>query len=334
MENNREKIFKRNKDLEILLKDINFLFSRIEKSVLPKFKKPKYPIIFIQGVGRSGTTLLMQWLANSGCFSYPTNFLSRFYGAPYIGAKIQQLIFDKKYNFNNELYNFTEKIEYSSNLGKTKGALAPNEFWYFWRRFFKFDEIQILSKEQEKEVDKDTFISEIAAIEEVFKKPFVMKGMIVNWNLPFISKISDNIFFIHIKREPIYNIRSLLSARKKYFGNEEIWYSFKPPEYKILESLSPEEQVAGQIFFTNKAISEGLGKINQKRWIEIDYELFCEQPEMIFNKIKEMLIGSGYQFDHSYNGVERFNDRNKAELLERKGDLFEKSFNKFESGEF
>jgi len=41
------------------------------------------------GALRSGTTLFMQWLANTGVFSYPTNILSQFFGAPVIGAKIQ-----------------------------------------------------------------------------------------------------------------------------------------------------------------------------------------------------------------------------------------------------
>ena len=334
MNTKRENLFKRNKDLEELLIEINNIFGKIDSGVLPNIEKPNYPIILINGVARSGTTLLMQWLANRGCFSYPTNLLSRFYGSPFIGAKIQQLLFDIKYNFNNELYNFSNKIEYSSSLGKTKGPLAPNEFWYFWRRFFDFKDIQILTKDQEKNVDAKTFISEIAAIENVFNKPFVMKGMIVNWNLPFISTISDKILFIHIKREPVHNIRSLLSAREKYFGNIKTWYSFKPPEYEKLKILTPIEQVAGQIFLTNNAISNGLRSIDRNRWIEIDYEMLCREPEHIFKKIRKMFLNNGFQFDYKYKGAKNFINGNNLDLLDKKVEFYKEIYNEISKNEF
>ena len=41
-----------------------------------------------------GSTLLFQYLAATGLFTYPTNFVSRFYYAPYIGARLQEMLFD------------------------------------------------------------------------------------------------------------------------------------------------------------------------------------------------------------------------------------------------
>ncbi len=326
--------FKRNKDLEGLISEINGLLGEIDKKYLPEPEDLKFPLILIHGVARSGTTLLMQWFANTECFSYPTNFLSRFYGSPYIGAKIQQLLYDIKYNFNNELYDYSNKIEYVSNLGKTSGPLAPNEFWYFWRRFFNYGNIQILSKEQEKGIDTKNFISELALIETVFNKPLVMKGSITSWNIPFIASISDKILFVHIKREPVHNIRSILDARKKYFGTETPWYSFKPPEYDKIKDLSPVEQVSGQIYFTNRAISKGLREIDQKRWLEIDYEVFCDEPGEFFKNIKNMILKNGYTFKHQYKGVKRFKTGNSIEKLSGRSSLFENAFRKFSDGGF
>jgi len=332
MNSERTDRFKRNIDLEELIDEINIIFRNIRKEAFPVVKKPVYPIILINGVARSGTTLLLQWMSKSGLFAYPTNFLSRFYGSPYIGGKIQQLIFDKRYNFNNELYDFSEKIDFHSDLGKTKGPLAPNEFWYFWRRFFKFDDIQRLSKEQEKSTDIKTFLYELASIEKVFNKPIVMKGMIINWNIPFVSKISEKILFIHIKRDPIHNMRSLLEAREKYFGNKDRWYSFKPPEFERLKLLSPMEQVAGQVFFTNKAIEDGLKKIKKNRSIEIKYEEFCENPNEIYKKIERMLNDNGYLVNHNYKSEEKFENKNNIELFGNDYDLYNEIYNKFLKG--
>ena len=142
MENIRRKEFQRNEKLEEFLKEINFDLEIAEKELLKK-EYEDYPVVLVMGALRSGTTLLTQWLANTNEFAYPTNVLSRFYQAPIIGAKIQRLLFDREYNFRNEIRDFNQEINYSSENGKTRGALAPNEFWYFWRRFFQYEELSI-----------------------------------------------------------------------------------------------------------------------------------------------------------------------------------------------
>ena len=70
--------FQRNIDLENLLTSLNQILEPAEKSVISEYVRPKYPVVMIVGGGRSGTTLLLQWLANTGFFAYPTNLLSGF----------------------------------------------------------------------------------------------------------------------------------------------------------------------------------------------------------------------------------------------------------------
>jgi len=135
--------FERNQTLESLLTEINTDLWTVEKQLLTQ-KKTNYPVIFIVGPHRSGSTLMMQWLASSGLFSYPSNLLSRFYHAPIMGAKLQLLLADERYNFRDELKDFSSEIDFNSDNGKTKGALAPNEFWYFWRRFLPFTDLDYL----------------------------------------------------------------------------------------------------------------------------------------------------------------------------------------------
>ena len=90
----------------------------------------------------------MQWLANTGAVAYPTNILSRFFGAPVIGAQIQLLLTDPRYNFRDEIHDFNGTISFHSDIGKTRGALNPNEFWHFWRRFLPFGELDWLPDEE------------------------------------------------------------------------------------------------------------------------------------------------------------------------------------------
>ncbi|GBD96282.1 MAG TPA: sulfotransferase [Nitrospirae bacterium] len=312
MEFERREEHKRNEKLEEILKDINGMLAPVESQSIQSFKKNKYPIVLIMGSPRSGTTLLLQWLASSGYFCYPTNMLSRFYEFPYIGSKIQLML--TKYDFNNEIFDFKEEIPFDSNLGKTKGALAPNEFWYFWRRFFHFGEIQQLNEEELASIDHQKFVSELAAIEAVFDKPFSMKGLIVNWNIPFITSIVEKVLFIYIKRHPFYNIQSLLNARINYYDDIKAWYSFKPPEYVDLKNCSPYEQVAGQVYFTNRAIEEGLARVEDAKVLEIAYEEFCQSPDLVFKQIINKFKLQGYQADWPYKGPARFSNTNKISL--------------------
>lgn len=311
--NKRSDYFRRNNKLESILNEVNDLLYNAEKQVLSNFNKNKYPVILIMGAPRSGTTLTLQWLAESGYFSYPTNIMSRFYKAPYIGAKIQLML--TKFDHNNEISkSFNDTISYESTLGKTTGALAPHEFWYFWRRFFKFDEIQKLTEDELKNIEKGKFVSELAAIESVFNKPLAMKGMNVNWHIPDIEDILDKVIFIHVKRKPLYQIQSLLRARKKYFGTINEWYSFKPPEYKTLKHKDPYEQIAGQIYYTNEAIEKGLKKIDKNKYMTLEYEKFCNNPKAYFDIIKSKINNQGIEFNKNYNGPSSFDSTNKIKL--------------------
>lgn len=311
----RTKDHQRNGHLEELLADVNELLASVEKTAIDKYKRFKLPLILIMGSPRSGTTLLMQWLASLGHVAYPTNILSRFFAAPYIGAKIQLML--TKHDFNNEIFDFNPAVPFSSRLGKTKGALAPNEFWYFWRRFFHFDEIQKLTDAELESVDIRTFITEIAALEAAFEKPFAMKGMIVNWNIPFMAKNLDKVLFVYTRRNPLYNAQSLLKSREDYYGDRRAWYSFKPPEYEQLKDLTPCEQVAGQIYHTNRAVEEGLAQVDDARKLFVDYEDFCNHPESVFKSIIGKFVQQGCPVSWDYDGPESFDISNRLTLPEQ-----------------
>lgn len=207
--------FKRNAMLEKLLCKLNGFLATSEKAALEYYIKEKkdHPIVFVMGPHRSGTTLFMQWLACCGIVAYPSNLLSRFYGAPVIGAQIQLLLTDPRFNFRDEISGFTTPILFKSDNGKTSGALAPNEFWYFWRRFLPFKDLDWLPDEELfRLVDRESLIGELTALTRVFDKPFALKGMILNYNIGFLDAVFEKALFIQIKRHPVSNIASMLEA--------------------------------------------------------------------------------------------------------------------------
>ena len=302
----RKDEFKRNDVLESFLKEINDDLNVTEKILLQK-NIDEFPVIFIMGAMRSGTTLVEQWLASTGALAYPSNIISRFYAAPIIGSKIHRLLMDPKYNFRDEIIDFSSVISFDSENGKTKGALEPNEFWYFWRRFLPNDLRTYTSDDLINEVDIETMSRELWGMAEVFNKPIALKGMICNYHIPFLNKVFPKAIFICLKRNIDKHVQSVLEARKRQFGTYNEWYSFLIPEYDELIQISDMRiQVKKQIDFINNAIQKGIRELPEQKKIQIEYEDFCEHPEKLYNKIRDKLNVQGYCLQEKYNGSKKF----------------------------
>lgn len=302
---NRTEDFQKNDSLESFLIQINNDLWPAEANIV-NHQTINYPPLFIVGPLRSGTTLMLQWLANLG-LAYPSNLMSRFYRAPILASKIQLLLTDPRYNYRNEILDFNSYIEFASDNGKTQGALAPNEFWYFWRRFLPFKDVDYLPTESLlNQVDTQLLKSELAGMMNVFQKPIALKAMILNYNIDFLDHIFPNTVFIHIKRDPLANIESALQARKRQLGSINEWYSFKIPEYDDLINRDPYEQVAGQIYYTNKAIEKSLSKIPQHKQLTVNYEQFCQSPETVFYQLQDKLADNGCQWRKQYDLQDQF----------------------------
>jgi len=284
--------FERNQTLERLLGELNADLSAAESQQASKFISARmdFPIVLIMGPLRSGTTLFMQWLANTGLVAYPTNLLSRFYMAPIIGAKIQLLLTDPRFNFREELGEFSQQSEYKSENGKTKGVLAPNEFWYFWRRFLSDSDRDVWTNEElANSFDVQTMRSELMGLMDVLQKPFAAKGMLFNYNIPFLDSVLDKVVFVQLQRDLATNVASALEARKRQLGGEDEWYSFEIPEYQELKHLAPAAQVEGQVSSIDAAVTRGLESVDDARKISVQYEAFCEHPDLVFDELTKKL---------------------------------------------
>lgn len=298
--------FRRNELLENLLAELGSNLQPTEEQLISAYSKKtmQYPVVLVMGPLRSGTTLFTQWLANTGLVAYPSNLLSRFYQAPIIGAKIQLLLTDPRYNFRDELGEFAQQAEYKSENGKTKGALAPNEFWYFWRRFLTEASRDVWSDEELRQsMNTQTMLAELTGIMDVFQKPFLAKGMLFNYNIPFLDSVFDKVVFVQIKRDPVMNVASVLEARRRQLGSESEWYSFKIPEYETLKDLDPITQASGQVNYINRAVSTGLEKVAEQRKLVVQYEDFCANPRGFFDQLSVKL---GFETPPDYLGESHF----------------------------
>lgn len=287
---NRVPEFSRPESLEALLSELEIVCAPGEAILADRFSdgRQKWPLVFIVGPSRSGSTLLSQWLANLDIFAYPSNLLSRFYYAPLIGARIQQLLFDPKYSFRDELAGLTPKIEYSSSNGKTSGILSPHSFGYFWRRFFSKDDRDrdVWSNDElERVFDIETCRNELLGLTALFDQPFFVKAMLFNYNLEFLNRSFEKVLFLRTRRSLDSHVQSVLDARVRQSGDKSVWYSYKIPEYEKIKDIEPELQVREQILAINRTLDESIRLISNARVLEVSYENFCSNPADVYDEL-------------------------------------------------
>ncbi|MDZ7611979.1 MAG: sulfotransferase [Candidatus Moranbacteria bacterium] len=311
--------FKKNPNLENILRQINRLLEPVEKEQIRlKGNDFSMPSILQIGSPRSGTTFFTQWMASHGLFSNPTNFLSRFYGAPYVGALIYEMLINPKYDYRNEFFDIANTVEFKSEIGKTKGFNAPHEFWYFWRKNFNFPDVPASNDVFLKGADFNSFNKELSLIQRAFDKPFIIKAHIVNWYLRSVADHMRNAIYIHIFRNPVANVRSLMRARKNWSGDINKWFSWKPREYELIKEMDVYHQVAGQIYFIEKTIIEDR-KYLGNRYLMFSYEELCNNPEKVYYKVLDKVNQfSKSKIEKPYKGKKRFTISNSQSEFDDK----------------
>ncbi len=311
--------FKPNAKLEHYLDELNSLLAATEiEAIARKGTAPKYPVIFIVGAPGSGGTLLMQWLASTGLFSYPSNLIARFYKAPYLGAKIQRMLTDPELAFREEvmLPGADNEEFFSSDLGQTRGLFAPNEFKAFFKHVFGVDEDNCHKTDPKATTDKPYVLSELAAFESVLNRPLVFKAGPLNAHISFLNALLPNAIFLFLKRHPYFTAQSIYLARERMFGDASRWSFYKVPQYETLRGQTAFKQVAGQVWFSNKLIGEQLAQLPAAKQIVLDYREFCRSPRSIWQRVNKSFNHLGFTLHSNYYGPDSFESRNTVRLPE------------------
>lgn len=320
----RHKSHQRNNEVESILQELDALLSPVQNNINQHIELlndvQDKPILFIVGNARSGSTALLQSLAQTRLLCYPSNLISRFYYAPYIGAKLHRLFIDL--DTKNE-FQFKSSTAIQSTLGKTKGAESPNEFWYYWRRHFDFPEIGAIEEASLQHSNVDGFILGLQSIMQIFHKPIVLKAMIMNWNIDFLSQNIDQAKFVFIERDISYNAQSLLLARESFFGSQEQWYSFKPAEYHELMKLLPEQQVVQQVHLTNQSIIDQLNNLRSDKYIKITYDKLCNETDATIRQVLDLM-----NIEHdSMKPIDNLDYRDNIKLTKQSWDIIQQEIN-------
>lgn len=299
----RTKAFTAHPGVQDFLEQINAIVSLGESNVQVT-PKSDVPLVLIVGAPRSGTTVLTQWLAKVG-FAVPGNLAARFSKNPYFAGLLQRLLSDPDLNFQDELTIPGSNDEFESNYGKTAGLLAPHEFSFYFRRFFPFQVGERVDEDALRTCDVSGFIDGLTLFGAALDQPVALKGLLVQYHLELFEAAS-NVVIMHVYRNEVDNICSLMRHRHHVAGDPNEWISVRPPQFDWLRRLNPVEQVAGQVHFTNREILRQLSGFPAERVVTVDHESFCLNPRRLRDELNRRLVGMGSTGLPEYPGPDEF----------------------------
>lgn len=266
----RVNAYQKNKPIEDYLLLANRELSKIAEHCSVPGDTPKLPVVFVVGLQRSGTTLMMQLLSESFLFTYPNNLVARFWEAPFIGVIVSKSLQEK---FKNQ-----KDGSFASDYGVSSNMFGPHEFGYFWTKWFGFDPIHQLSEEQLNCIDVKGLKRSLFLMEHYGQLPLLFKVVPLGLNLDFIAHHFKKALFIYVKRDPLYVAQSTYLGRINRYGDENVWWSLKPQEFFELVKSGPIDQITGQVFYSQERIEKCLDMVPPSRQITIEYESLCKKP--------------------------------------------------------
>jgi len=259
---------------------VNRLLAPFERVFAHDLDGPVHPCLFIVGCPRTGSTVLSQLLATTGRLGYVSNFIARFWMAPGLGARLANGLGVARLG----------QSSLSSFGGRTEGWAEPHEFGYFWDRWFTFRGTCQVAKKDLAIIDRDAFRRSIASLETAHDRPLFFKNQNkYSFQIDFLAETLPTSRFVFLKRDPCFQVESVLKMRKRIRGDIGLWWTMRPPNVETLIALPPIEQVVAQTQTINSAIAASLCKIPKTRWLVMNYEDLCDQTVLQVKRCLELV---------------------------------------------
>ena len=249
-----------------------------------------FPLIYIVGLPRSGTTLLSQLLSRYLPVGYINNLIARFWRNPVVGIRLSQVVFGS---------DIRQKIELASTHGVTAEPWGPHEFGYFWRHWLRLDEAPThkLSKTHLDSLDCTGLAMTLNRMAAAIEAPLVFKNIICGFQAEFLTKIRPNSLFILIERDPKAVAASLLRSRQQRYGDESVWWSLKPSTFDEIRCLpTAQAQIERQIADGRSDFHAELLQ-SDVNLIRITYEDLCRDPLNSIQMVADASAALGYPME-------------------------------------
>jgi hypothetical protein len=264
-----------------------------------------FPKIFIVGAPRTGSTILYQLLISNFAFSHFTNLDTLFYNKLLLGNKLHNVV--------NAL-GMSRKDKFDSSFGFVQGVLSPSEAGTIFRHWLDNDNVD--SSYLPKAIDQ-------ICLNRSATTGFISKNTFNSFRLEKLNDLFPDALFIHIKRSVDENMSAILSARKKYFGNEDEWLGVKPPNEDVSKIGGPLAQVYYQVKSVREEI-EAKTKVLNLNVLDVNFEDLVKDELGTMNSIRERFeTHFDIEIDNDLNGSAELTTTVKPLRLYSRDDVFQ-----------
>jgi LPS sulfotransferase NodH len=239
----------------------------------------RFPILFIVGAPRSGTTLLNQLIATHLSVGYINNLIAAFWRAPVYGIHLSKKLIAPEL-----------PSTYDSDFGRTRYIYEPHEFGYFWSTIFGNRSMMV---QNEGQIDWERFRLILVNMTHAFGRPVVFKSPMLGFYMAAVQEWLPKACFVRVRRDPVHTAVSILKYRERFLGSVDEWVSIKPREYTWLKDEPYWKQVVGQVYYIEKAMTSQIDAIRGCNVLDISYEKLCRDPQVILDQIRALLNKNG-----------------------------------------
>ena len=242
-----------------------------------RYREAHYPVVFIVGVPRSGTTLLYQLIARFLRVGYITNRMARYWMTPIAGAMLSGRV-DRS------------QIELESSYGAGATNMSPHEYSWFWQFYGYMSDHDDLDEQALGKMDWRSITASLSGLAEYSQAPLVLKSLnSVNYQIRWLHRQMPQAKFIWIERDEVATARSILSVREARYGDSSIWWSVRPSDFREWTERSPEEQVAHQMDDIRGSIEDAFSSLDASSTFRTSYESLVSSPAQVLSKLAGFL---------------------------------------------
>jgi hypothetical protein len=231
-------------------------------------REPASPQIFITGLPRSGTTLASQYAAHRFSLAYFTRAVG---DRPWAASTLTrwQRLLHRRYS-----------SDFASQLGKSRGPVAPREAGAFWGMHFGYHDY--VTPGDVGAAARETVRRTVWRVQNhAHDAPFMNKNVKHLLRLAALLDLFPRAAFLIVERDLAEIALSLLDVRRELSPDLGRWFSLRPPSYPELAAAPPLEQIARQVVDVSARMEEDLAAIPKPRVARLPYMEFCQNPEIL-----------------------------------------------------
>jgi hypothetical protein len=296
--------------LAVVATPLDAALAPAERRLYRRAGGPRRPVVFVTGAPRSGTTLVSQVLLQNLPVTFFNNLTMVFPRSPLTA----NLVLGRW---------LRPRPSYRSFYGRTAGFAGPNDGLHLWDRWMGEDRYAVpasLPAATRRAVGEF-----FGAWERAFDRPVLNKNNALATCISLVAQTLETAHFVYVRREPAFNVQSIIGARERIQGSRALPYGVGDPRRAAGPRGDYVEEVCAQVLHHERRLREQLDEVGPRRIWVVDYEEFCGAPHRLVERVADEVLRVPLDRERVRRALPRFHDTNRIVLPRAEFDAIERT---------